>query len=330
MGKRRKISWIVWIGLFIIQFIGSSWGFYAHKMINRGAINSLPLELALLFKTHQIYLTEHAVDPDKRCYIDTLEPPKHYIDLDELLEDSNIHANAESINEAIPIHWSQAVQTFSELRLRSVGIIPWQIDRTYKQLINALFEKNLKKILRHAADLGHYLGDAHVPLHTTKNYNGQFTNQIGIHAFWETRLPERFASSYDFWVGRATYVKSPLEEAWLIIKESHLLIDSVLNIEQALNDEFTPDQKYAYVTRNNRLEKNYSESYAKAYHERLNGMVERRLRSSVKQTANFWYSAWVDAGQPDLTELLDKTLLPDTLQKPIEGQLQKGRKEWHE
>jgi hypothetical protein len=39
--------------------------------------------------------------------------------------------------------------------------------------------------------LGHYIGDAHVPLHTTSNYNGQKTNQHGIHGLWESRIPEQ-------------------------------------------------------------------------------------------------------------------------------------------
>ena len=48
----------------------------------------------------------------------------------------------------------------------------------------------LDDVLRTAADLGHYLADAHVPLHTTGNYNGQRTNQTGIHALWETHNVE--------------------------------------------------------------------------------------------------------------------------------------------
>ena len=39
------------------------------------------------------------------------------------------------------------------------------------------------------ADLGHYLADAHVPLHTG-NYSSQRTNQTGIHALWETHNVE--------------------------------------------------------------------------------------------------------------------------------------------
>lgn len=37
-------------------------------------------------------------------------------------------------------------------------------------------------------------------------------------------------------------------------------------------------------------------------------MVKRRLRSAILETGSFWYSAWVDAGQPDLNKLIDKPL----------------------
>src|SRR5690606_23905500 len=172
------------------------------------------------------------------------------------------------------LHWSSAVAMFTERKLRAAGIIPWQIEITYGRLREAMYAKDLARILRHAADLGHYVSDAHVPLHTTRNYNGQFTNQRGIHAFWETRLPERFAKDYDLWVGRAMYIPSALEEAWIIVRESHALVDSVLLLEKALSNQYSPDQKYAYVLRNNILHRTYSETYARAYHDTMNGMVE--------------------------------------------------------
>ncbi|MBL0103970.1 MAG: hypothetical protein IPP51_09590 [Bacteroidetes bacterium] len=48
---------------------------------------------------------------------------------------------------------------------------------------------NPEGILYYSANIGHYVADAHVPLHCTENYNGQMTGQSGIHGFWESRLP---------------------------------------------------------------------------------------------------------------------------------------------
>lgn len=301
-----------------LSVVLSSWGFYAHKRINETAVFLLPTEMAVFYKNHISILTERAVDADKRCYVDTAEGPRHYIDLDRFEDEV----------DSIPIHWSKAKEKYTERKLLMSGVIPWQIYRTYQNLIQAFQQKDLQKIIRYSADLGHYVADAHVPLHTTSNYNGQYTNQIGIHAFWETRLPEMFSHEYDLFIGPAEYISDPLELAWSIVRESNARVDSVLGIEKHLSQRFKAAEQKAYITRNNQLILTYSDPYAIAYHDALNGMVERRFRASIAAVASYWYSAWVDAGQPDLDfgKELEIAIEEDI---PFEGQKILGREEWH-
>ncbi len=284
------------------------------------AVFTLPADLIGFYKTHVDYMTEHATDADKRCYVDTAESPRHFIDADEY---------GPRPFDSLPVHWTAAVEKFSERRLLMSGILPWQINRSYYALVKAFSERDFPRILRHSSDIGHYLADAHVPLHTTSNYNGQKTNQIGIHAFWESRLPELFAHQYDFLVGRARYVESPLDEAWHIVRESHALVDSVLGIEARLNTSFPADRKYGYVERNRLLIRTYSDAYSEAYHDALRGMVERRMRSAIRSIGNFWYSAWVDAGQPDLSMLSPSIQPADSVSLPTPDRKIIGREEWH-
>ncbi|WP_140938942.1 zinc dependent phospholipase C family protein [Sphingobacterium lumbrici] len=296
----------------------TSWGFYAHKQINENAVYTLPTSLARFYKKHLKTITEKAVDADKRCYIDTLEGPRHYIDLDKYDEGT----------DSIPIHWSKAVAKFTERKLLANGMVPWQIWRTYLNLVNVLKERDYNRIIQFSADLGHYVADAHVPLHTTSNYNGQFSDQIGIHAFWETRLPEMFAHEYDYFVGAATYINDPLQLGWQIIKESNALVDSVLHIEKELSNTIKKADQKSYITRNNQLTLNYSDTYATSYHRALNGMVERRFRSSIYYVGSLLYSAWIDAGQPNLVREAGST-------EPVEDKIEYtdkkilGREEWH-
>src|SRR5690606_23233961 len=142
--------------------------------------------------------------------------------------------------------------------------------------------------------------DAHVPLHTTRNYNGQLTGQIGIHAFWESRLPEMFADEYNLFVGKAAYLHSPLDSAWTIVRESNALVDSVLLLEKELSVTFPKTLQLSYITRNNILISTYTAAYASAYRTRMQGMVEDRRRKSILRTSSFSFSARVDAGQPVL------------------------------
>jgi hypothetical protein len=352
------------------------WGFWGHRRINRMAAFTLPAPMAAFFKQNIEFVTEHAVDPDKRRYATRHEAVRHYIDID--------HWGEPPFPE-LPRDWTEALMKFTEIglvrapgdtvrlvrdtvgrdvfialplgaeRLRAdyrreyreffrrqileqyyedewlvpcdslaalfglppgnlacqavygkdhfsqYGILPYHLLAMQQRLTQAFRRKDKGRILRLATEMGHYIGDAHVPLHTTTNYNGQLTNQLGIHAFWESRLPELFADKeYDYFVGRAQYIDSPREYFWDIVLTSYALVDSVLLIEKSLSQEFPPDKQYCYEERLGQTIRTQCRDYAAAYHRRLSGMVEDRLRASILSIGSCWYTAWVDAGQPDL------------------------------
>jgi len=260
-----------------------------------------------LYKKHIEYLTEQSVGPDRRRYAMKGEAPRHYIDIDHY---------GETPFEVMPRRWKDAVAKYTEDTLLAYGIVPWHVYKTVGWLSEAFREENLDRILRLSADLGHYIADSHVPLHCTVNYNGHLTNQRGIHAFWESRLPELFAKDYNFFVGRAKYIENPLDKAWEIVEASFAAKDSVLLFEAQLTNQFPPDKKYCYETRGQVLKKAYAEEYCLAYDKMLNGMVERRMKASIITIGSMWYTAWVNAGQPDLKRLEDKEV-SDVLKKRL-------------
>src|SRR5690606_8355394 len=141
------------------------------------------------------------------------------------------------------------------------------------------------------------------PLHTTENYNGQLTGQRGIHGLWESRLVEINAEFYDYFIGKSKYISNPLDFTWEAVIQSSNAVDSVLRIEKELTKEFPSDKKYSYEQRGNVTAQTYSYEFSQEYHKRLNGMVERRMRAAIIAVGSFWYTAWVDAGQPDLSKL---------------------------
>lgn len=175
------------------------------------------------------------------------------------------------------------------------------------RLTDAFKEKNQSKILKLSAELGHYIADAHVPLHASSNHNGQFSNQRGIHGFWESRIPELLADkNWDFFIGKAEYIKNPGDFIWKRVLESAAASDTVLKFEKELSQRFPSDQQYSFENRNGILIRQYSSAYSIAYDEKLKGMIERRMRQSIFAVASFWYTAWVNAGQPDLSKLSHK------------------------
>jgi len=281
-------------GLLLVMLF-SSWGFFAHYRINRLAVFTLPKGMSGFYKSNIEFITEHAVSADKRRYVDSTEASKHYLDAD--------HYGKDPFHN-IPQNWDDAVKKYSADTLDKYGTVPWTIQFNYYRLVKAFKAHDTTAILNISANLGHYVADAHVPLHLTLNYNGQLTNQTGIHALWESRIPELFGDNYNYFVGKARYIDDPLKEAFKICRSSFKSVDSVLRFERMLNKTFTAGKKYAMVKHGKRNVQDYSAEYSRAYQKMLNGMVQKRMRSAILSVGSYWYSAWVDAGQPDLNKLI--------------------------
>ncbi len=277
--------------LVLCIYISPGWGFFGHQQINRLAVFCLPAEMSGFYKKNIRYLIETSTHPDERRYAVAAEAPRHFIDLDVY-------------TDTLPKHWSAAVERFGEDSLSKHGIVPWHVVSMYYRLREAFMLNDPARILKVSAELGHYVGDAHVPLHTTRNYNGQLTGQTGIHGLWESRLPELFFNNYDFYVGPASYVDKPTNMIWKVIEESHLAVDSVLRLEREL--AAVQLARFSYESKGKQTIRVYDLAFSRKYHEHLSGMVERRIRASVKATADLWFTAWVDAGQPDLNKWMER------------------------
>lgn len=412
-----KSSLLITLGFILI--LGSSWvsayqeewGFFGHRRINRMAVFTLPVEMMPFFRHNLEYLTDHAVDPDKRRYATKHEAVRHYIDID--------HWGEYPFPE-VPRNWTEALLRYGELQLiqaegtdtmtvlvsdilrggstdtvllqvnhpdlplylslrdykqfwddyilpnyyedkwdvpvgatakllglspeqiQSVqafdhfseyGIVPYHLEKMQDRLTNAFRAKDARSILRISAEMGHYIGDAHVPLHTTENYNGAMTDQVGIHAFWESRLPELFADkSYDYFVGKAEYIRDKNDYYWTAVLDSHALLDSVLLIEKRLSQTIPPDQQFCFEERLGVSIRTQCEDYAAAYHRAMDGMVEERMRDAIQAIGSAWFTAWVDAGQPDLNKLLDTKASEQELkeQERLDQQYQQGENKGRE
>jgi hypothetical protein len=285
------MSTLLKLTLIFIAFLCSGWGFWAHKHVNEYAIYALPHEMAKFYMTHRAQLIDKSTAPDKRRYAVKEEACRHYLDIDAYGEDPF---------SIFPLRWDSAVARFTEDTLKAYGIVPWQIQWVQYRLQKAFEANDTSKILHNSAELGHYMSDACVPLHSTLNYNGQMTGQKGIHALWESNVPERYGKDWDYIVGRATYVDRVSDYVWKAFSESFAAKDSVLDIEMELREAFGEEKMYSFNAKKQQLTKNYSKEFIAEYHRRMEGMVERRMRRSIKAVADLWYTAWVDAGQPVL------------------------------
>lgn len=309
-------SILIVISFSLISQSAYCWGFYAHGKINYYAVFLLPPAMMMFYKPHIQFLQEHATDPDKRRYMVPEEGPRHYIDMD-YYGTYPFHS--------LPHSWKKAAEVYCEDSLISNGIVPWHVQHMLHRLTVSFQKKDVLSILKNSAELGHYIADAHVPLHTSSNHNGQLTNQTGIHGFWESRVPELLAENeFDFIIGKANYISNTESFIWEVVLESAHAVDSVLSTEAYLTKKIGEGKKYSFEERSGQIVKQYSTSFTTLYHQQLGQMVERRMRQSIHAVASFWYTAWVNAGQPDLKELNEQSLNKEDMEE-----FEALNKAWH-
>jgi len=277
------------------------WGVWGHNHINKAAVLALPGEMGMFFYNHADFMIQESTIPDLRKYTlnDKAEGPRHYIDLEPF--------NYESAAN-MPATLADAIAKYGKDTLDKYGFLPWYIEEMMEKLTKAFKNKNKTEILFLAGDLGHYIGDAQMPLHTSINHNGQLTGQVGIHAFWESHLPELFGKDYNLYTGEAHYIKDIQKATWNMIDSSHRLMNTLLAMERKTKQEVPEDMQYekgadGQVKKSKFGQQMHSKEYAQKYHTLLNGMVEHQLENAIRHTADFWYTAWVNAGKPDLSSL---------------------------
>lgn len=297
--------------LTVISLCANSWGFFAHQLISEVAIYSLPKPMFGFYKQHADRLVELSIAADKRRYSNKEEAPRHYLDADKFEHVLPF--------DSLPKYYKDAIEQYTEDTLLAFGIVPWHIQSVLYQLTEAFRLGDTSQIVNLSADLCHYVADACVPLHSTLNYDGQLTGQKGIHALWETRVPELSSSTYSLWTGKAMYLSDPAEIIWTAFEQSFAAKDTVLSVERTMTNEFKGPIK-SVEERGRRTVTEYSVPFAMEYERQLNGMVERRMRLAIHLTASFWTTAWMNAGQPDL---------PFQIRKPrkrtLKGLVEKAR-----
>jgi hypothetical protein len=294
MKKLFKRSVIIFSCAAII-FSLCSWGFYVHETTTQLAVYQLPGCMRKFFFANIDTLTHNAIRPDQRRYMDKTESAKHFIDLE---------AFGDSAAYTMPRDYAAAIQKYSSDTLKKYGFVPYQVLIEYDSLVNAFRHTNVDSIIFYADDLAHYIEDANVPLHTAINYNGQLTNQKGIHALWESTIPEIELGNYNLRSKhKATYVKDKQALVWDAVEQAHALLPEMFEKEKEVAKNFPGDSKYVEKMYYGRMTKVYTDEFAKQYAAVLGPSVNNQLIHSANMVADFWYSAWVDAGKPNLKHL---------------------------
>ena len=135
-----------------------AWGSWGHKHINRAAVFALPAGMQSFYYNHIDSITESAVVPDLRRPLlnDKNEAPRHFIDIEDFKA---------PISE-LPKTSKEAYAKYDSAFLNKTGVLAWYIQEVTAKLTEAFRKKNKSEILFLSGELAHYVGDAHMPLHT--------------------------------------------------------------------------------------------------------------------------------------------------------------------
>jgi hypothetical protein len=283
-------------GFFVVIIVFcSGWGFLVHRTVNQLAVYQLKGDLQEFFFENKENLVYNAPRADIRRNTDSTEATKHFIDLE---------AFGDSAAWKMPYGWNEAVKLYNKDSLIKYGYVPYHILYIKGKLTEAFKKKNKDSILFYAADIGHYIGDAHVPLHTTLNYDGQLTNQKGLHSLWESMIPELELNTYSLYTKRKVkYLKDPANTIWNVIRYSHSLVPDMLLKEKEVSKNFTDSTRFRIQVRRGKESRSYTTAFAKAYSDALKPTINQQLLASANCIADFWYTSWVDAGKPDMEDI---------------------------
>lgn len=284
----------------LVPASADAWGFPAHKTIADRFIALLPEPLRPLFEKHRAFIIERSVDPDmwRNAGFDS-EPPNHFLDMDH-------KAFGPYPFEALPREYGAAVQKFGREFIHEQGLLPWRVQEFYGKLqraFEALGRPNpspylLTDIVYFSAITAHYVSDGHVPLHAVVNYDGQLTNQHGLHSRWESDLFERNQAALTIAPVALQPVRQPRDFVFEVLLASNRLAAGVLEADLA-----------AAAGRDE-----YDDAYFAEFAKRQLPVLEQRVNQSIAAVAAVIAGAWEQAGRPAVPVELPRT--PRRIRRP--------------
>ncbi|MDP2888993.1 MAG: hypothetical protein Q8P34_08520 [Bacteroidota bacterium] len=262
--------------LFVLLITLGSWGEKAHRKINSSCVEYFPKELQQL-KVWAPILAEHGSDADIRKKNDKNEFVKHFIDID-IFDEFNTSTKIEEDFDALCNKYGKAMVIKN-------GTLPWVTDSTYKALVLNFKHKNWEQAVLTAADLGHYVGDGFMPLHITVNYNGQLSDQTGIHRRYEETMIDKYIDEISFKTSCIDKVPDVKSTIFRNLYNNHSYVSTLLQADSR-----------AY----GQAGQQYDETYYESLWKETGLFTTRLLQESSRTLASFIYSAWLEAGKPEI------------------------------
>jgi len=252
-----------------------AWGPTAHRLVNNWAVETLPPEIRGFFEANRQFLIDHANDPNQWMEKDRYERKRHYMYLDKY----GLFPYRE-----LPHGFKPAVEKFGSGRINTNGLLPWHVGEYSLRLTNALKAQKWDEAKLAAAALGHYVADAHDPLNTTSNYDGQLTGQTGLATRFGVTVIDRFQGFFIFRPAPAVKIDDPTEYAFRTVLETNSWASQVVWADLKSFEGF----------------RDYNDDYFDRFYSQIGSTAVREINAAAHDAGSYWYTAWLNAGRPAL------------------------------
>ena len=280
-----RIAVSTFLGLVLIVLSSgptSAWGFDVHRFITNAAMDQMPEPIRPYFQKHRAFITEHSIDPDlMRTYGVETEDPNHFLDMDAIAPDPF---------DGIPRNEADYIRKVGAEKAHEWGRIPWRVEEVYNRLVTEFKRpENGQRISSGtvnalAAILAHYVEDAHVPFHAALNYDGQATNQRGIHSRFESQLFDKFRARMAIKPPAVAPVMAPKDFIFTKLTEGNRMVNAILEADK----QATAGREF------------YDDAYFEAFFAKAKPIVDTRISEAISGVAAVIAGAWQTAGKPTL------------------------------
>ncbi len=272
--KRAKAAGMLLLSVAVV--LGSlppptaAWEQRARGLVTRRAVDSLPYPLRAFFETHSSSIVRFATDPSL-WGTEPMQPEGSYIRLDNY----GRYPFAE-----LPRDYNDAVRKFGRRKVMENGLLPWQVGTYSLKLEEAFRNQRWDQVQLYAGILSYYIAEAHDPFNTT----GQLSNQLGVDQRYTRSLVERYQMFFIIRPGGAFKIDDPTGYAFSMVIGAHTWVDNIL-----LADSQARAGKV-----------DYNDDYYDAFYGAIGAVLILQLTTASHNVGAYWYSAWVNAGSPDL------------------------------
>ena len=261
-----------------------AWSWAGHRFIMRRAIDLLPPEIKPFFVERREEIVYRAIDPDLWRDAGFDEDPNHFVNF-------GVAEYGPYPFVALPRDYTAAVEKFGVIALKRNGTLLWRASEMTGNLRRA-FEGFTKgnglapqQVVLFSAAASHYIQDATQPFHTTANYDGQLTDQRGVHGRFEEQLLDRYSAQLTLTPVAPKAIPNVRDYTFDQALASLRDVEAILKADKdAIGAKDT-----------------YDDEYFEALFAKTRPILEERLSTAITATASLIITAWEEAGRPALT-----------------------------